>query len=210
MNRFRALIARLEGRRNEEEAMDWIIAGLGNPGPRYADTRHNVGKMIVERLAERHGIALNESRNDARFGKGRIGDARVLLATTLLYMNDSGRAIGPLARFFKVDPERVLVVYDEMDLPLGRIRIRERGGAGGHNGMRSMIQHLGGQDFPRLRAGIGRPPKDWVGADHVLSRFAEDQLEERDALIERAADALEDLLREGLVGAMNRHNRGED
>jgi PTH1 family peptidyl-tRNA hydrolase len=209
MSAFRALIARLERRSSEDEAMDWIIAGLGNPGPRYADTRHNIGKMIVERLAERHGIGLSESRNDARYGKGRVGDARVLLATPLLYMNDSGRAIGPLARFFKIPAENVLVVYDEMDLPLGRIRIREKGGAGGHNGMRSLIQHLGGEDFPRLRAGIGRPPKDWAGADYVLSSFTGEEAEERDELIERAADAIEEIIRESLISAMNRHNRGE-
>ena len=187
--------------------MDWLIVGLGNPGPRYADTRHNVGKRIVAGLAERAGIDLDQAKFDARFGSGRIAGQRVCLATTLKYMNESGRAIAPLASFYKVPAARVLAVYDEMDLPLGHLRLRAGGGAGGHNGVRSLIRQLGTEDFPRLRVGIGRPPPGWAGADFVLSRFESAEQAELEALLFSALAVLDDLLREGLEVAMNQHNR---
>jgi len=187
--------------------MDWLIAGLGNPGPRYTDTRHNVGKRVVERLAERSGIDLRNAKFDARFGSGRLEGQQVCLATTLKYMNESGRAIVPLARFYKLPPQRLLLVYDDLDLPLGHLRLRSEGGAGGHNGMRSTIRQLGSQDFPRLRIGIGRPPRGWQGADYVLSRFSADEQAEIAVTIEEAAEVLQHVLRDGLNEAMNRHNR---
>ena len=187
--------------------MDWLIVGLGNPGPRYADTRHNIGKHVVAQLAERSGIALDQAKFDARFGSGRIAGQRVCLATTLKYMNESGLAIAPLAGFYKVSPARVLAVYDEMDLPLGQLRLRAGGGAGGHNGVRSLIRQLGTEDFPRLRISVGRPPLGWAGADFVLSRFEAAEQAVVEALVVAALEVLQDLLREGLEPAMNQHNR---
>ncbi len=208
MSWLRRLLGR--GGRDEDEDMDWMIAGLGNPGPRYAETRHNLGKMALEHLAERAGIALDQAKFDARFGTGRWAGQRLCLATTLKYMNESGRALVPLASFYKLPPERLLVVYDDLDLPLGSLRLRTGGGSGGHKGMRSLAGQLGGEDFPRLRLGIGRPPPDWAGADYVLSRFDAEEQEVVQAVIEDAARVIEDVLREGLEAAMNRHNRRGD
>lgn len=186
--------------------MEWLIVGLGNPGERYAHTRHNIGRDAIEALAARHGIPLDTIRGPARVGTGTIGGARVGLVLPTTYMNDSGRAVGPVARFFQVPPGRVLVVYDELDLPLGRLRLRAEGGSGGHNGMRSVAAALGGQAFPRLRLGIGRPPEGWDTADYVLSRFTTREREDAEFLVERALIAIEDVVREGLDTAMNRHN----
>lgn len=186
--------------------MDWLIVGLGNPGPRYAHTRHNIGRDLVAEAARRWGIALDQTRHQSLWGTGRRGPAQVCLALPSTYMNRSGEAAGPLMRFYKLAPAQVLAVYDELDLPLGTLRLRAGGGAGGHNGMRSLIQHLGGQDFPRLRLGIGRPPGNWDPADFVLSRFAPAEQPDADLLIARGLDLLDDLLQEGLAGAMNRWN----
>jgi PTH1 family peptidyl-tRNA hydrolase len=190
--------------------MDWLIAGLGNPGPRYAETRHNAGKMALEKLAGRHGIRLDTAKFDARFGSGRIAGQRVCLASTLVYMNESGRAIVPLSRFYRIPPERILVVYDELDLPFGQLRLKIGGGAGGHNGIRSMLRLLGTEDFGRLRMGIGRPPAGWKGADYVLSRFESAEQDALDAFIDQAADSIEDVLARGLDLAMNDCNRRGD
>jgi len=186
--------------------MEWLIVGLGNPGERYARTRHNVGRDAVEALAARHGIAIDTVRGPARVGTGTIFGQRVGLVIPTTYMNDSGRGVSPVARFFQVPAERVLVVYDELDLPFGRLRLRAEGGAGGHKGMRSVAAALASQAFPRLRLGIGRPPPGWDAADYVLSRFAPGEREEAAFLIDRAVVALEDVLGDGLVTAMNRHN----
>jgi PTH1 family peptidyl-tRNA hydrolase len=190
--------------------MDWLILGLGNPGPRYAHTRHNIGRDLVEAAGARWGIALGTARFNARVGTGRVGDAQVCLGLPLTFMNLSGEAAGALARFYKLPPAQVLAVYDEMDLPLGAMRLRAGGSAGGHNGMKSLIQHLGSQDFPRLRLGIGRPPVGWDAADYVLSRLAASETEDQRILIERGVDLLEDLLRVGLTATMNRWNGPRD
>lgn len=187
--------------------MDWLIVGLGNPGARYEGTRHNVGREAVEALAKRRGAPLSRVQHQARSATASIGGARVVLAVPTTYMNHSGRAIGPLAQYYRVPPERVLVVYDEMDLPLGRLRLRSGGGAGGHNGMKSTISALGTQDFPRLRMGVGRPPAQWDAAAHVLARFSTEERAEADAMIDEAQAIIEDVLREGIEEAMNRHNR---
>lgn len=190
--------------------MDWLILGLGNPGPRYAHTRHNIGRDLVETAGARWGIALSGSRFNCRVGTGRVGDRQVCLALPMGYMNLSGEAAGPLARFYKLPPAQVLAVYDEMDLPLGSLRLRATGSAGGHNGMKSLIQHLGGQDFPRLRLGIGRPPAGWDPVDHVLARFAPAEATEVQILLERGIDLLEDLLRDGVTATMNAWNGPRD
>jgi PTH1 family peptidyl-tRNA hydrolase len=185
-----------------------LIVGLGNPGRRYAATRHNVGFRIVEALGARHRIAVNEDRFEGRFGAGRIRDLEVAILEPQTYMNDSGAAVAQaLAGLALADPARDLtVVYDDVDLPLGRLRIRASGGDGGHQGMRDILARLGRRDFSRLRFGIGRSERGEGTTGHVLERFAP---EEEALLAERiptAAAALEAILLEGVVAAMNRVN----
>jgi peptidyl-tRNA hydrolase, PTH1 family len=188
-----------------------LIAGLGNPGPKYRGTRHNVGFEVVERLAERAGLRTFETGPaDALIAKARPAAGEpVLLVKPLTFMNLSGQAVGELVRYFKIDVADVLVVLDEAQLPLGRLRIRARGSAGGHNGLKSVIEHLGA-DVPRLRLGIGRGEdirRDL--ADHVLARFDADETAEAARMIARAADAAETFITEGIAVVMNRFNGGD-
>lgn len=187
--------------------MDWLIAGLGNPGRRYAGTRHNVGRDAVEALAARHGIELGSLKHNSRYGTGRLGTSQVCLAIPTTYMNESGRAVAPLASFYRVPPERLILVYDEIDLPLGRLRVRVGGGTGGHKGVRSVRASIGDAGFVRVRMGVGRPPDGWDAADHVLARFSSDEEAVVAELRQRACTALEDILELGVELAMNRHNQ---
>lgn len=184
----------------------YLIVGLGNPGPQYARTRHNMGWMVVERLAEGSRLSFDRIQFKARVAAGTVGDRRVVLAKPLTYMNLSGEAVGPLLRFYKIPLEHLLIVYDEIDLPFNTLRLRSEGGAGGHRGMRSIIQTLGSQDFARLRVGVGRPPSGWEAADHVLAPWTKDEAALVPALVERAALAAETWLTEGILSAMNRFN----
>lgn len=186
--------------------MDWLIVGLGNPGGRYAGTRHNIGRDAVEALSQRSGVAIDQLKHQARFGVGRLDAARVCLVLPMTYMNLSGQAVAPIARFYQVPPERVLAVYDDIDLPLGRLRLRAEGGHGGHNGMRSLIELLGTDRFPRLRLGVGRPPAGWDTADHVLARFAPEEAPAAAALIDDAVATLRDVVGRGVLAAMNQAN----
>jgi PTH1 family peptidyl-tRNA hydrolase len=193
----------------EKEAVAFLIAGLGNPGRKYDGSRHNIGFMVVDRLADKYGITGSSVRNKAIVADGRIppGSAnRVVLAKPQTYMNSSGDAIGPLARFYQVPPENVLVIYDELDLPFGTLRMREKGGAGGHNGMKSIINHLG-QGFPRLRLGIGRPPGRMPPAAYVLQPFGKDELPLLDEILDAAVKAIETYMAEGVQLAMSQHNQ---
>jgi len=204
---MRSLIARLVPKRESPAAGDVaLVVGLGNPGREYAQTRHNVGFQIVTRLAETHGLNFSRMQNEALVATGRIGDARVVLAKPQTWMNESGKAIGPLARFYKVEPARLLVVYDDLDIPAGTLRLRSEGGSGGHKGMRSVIEQQGGQDFPRLRVGVGRPPGRMDAADYVLQPFTRDEEILMDGARDRAIAAIECFLAEGIVAAMNRFN----
>jgi PTH1 family peptidyl-tRNA hydrolase len=188
-----------------------LIVGLGNPGSEYAGHRHNVGFQVVDALAQAHGLAfVRRKAARARVAEGRIGDRPALLAKPRTFMNLSGRAVGRLSRAHEIPPERILVVYDDLDLPLGRLRLRPEGGSGGHMGMRSIIDALGSQAFPRLRVGIDRPPGGMDAAEYVLQPFVEeDQALVNDAL-ERAAAAIECWLVDGIVVAMDRFNRPPD
>jgi len=188
-----------------------LIVGLGNPGRRYRGTRHNVGWEVIARLADRAGIRVNEDEGFAEVGRGMIGDRRVLLARPFTYMNVSGEAVRDLRRRHRVRPEDILIIVDDIDLPLGRLRLRAAGSAGGHNGLKSVIEALGTTGFPRLRVGIGRPPLGTDPADFVLTRFTADEAPAVQVSIERAADAVELAVTEGLNAAMNRFNtRGID
>lgn len=184
----------------------YLIVGLGNPGQQYARTRHNMGWMVVERLADQHRLSFDRLQFKARVASGMARDRRVVLAKPLTYMNLSGEAVGPLVRFYKIPLERLLVVYDEIDIPFNTLRLRAEGGAGGHRGMRSIIQSLGSQDFARLRVGVGRPPDGREAADHVLAPWTKEEAAQAPALVERAALAVETWLTEGILSAMNRFN----
>lgn len=152
-----------------------LIAGLGNPGPRYARNRHNIGFQAVEAVAEAHNLAFSGNEHHSATAHGVIGGQRVILARPQTWMNESGKAVAPLARFYKASPDRLLVIYDDLDIPLGAIRFRQEGSSGGHRGVESIIQQLGTPAFSRLRLGIGRPPGQMDPAAYVLQNFSEDE-----------------------------------
>jgi PTH1 family peptidyl-tRNA hydrolase len=184
-----------------------LVVGLGNPGPQYANTRHNCGFMVVDRLAQRWGIPLVlEKRFQGSYGEGfALGGKRRLLKPET-YMNRSGQSVRAVLDWYKLDLASVLVVYDDMDLPLGRLRLRGSGSAGGHNGMKSIIQHLGSEGFPRLRLGVGKPKGSQDVVGHVLGGFAPAEQEVLERVLNTAVEAVECCLQEGLRTAMNRFN----
>lgn len=182
-----------------------LIVGLGNPGRQYAATRHNVGFMVLDELARRHRIPVAKRIGRSVTGQGQIGDEDVILVKPLTYMNLSGEAVSHLLRRMKIKPEDIIVVYDDVDLPLGKLRLRPKGSAGTHNGMKSIIGHVGSNAFPRLRVGIGSIRGEAV--DFVLSKFKRSEQPVMKAAIEDAASALEMVLTDGLEPAMNRFNQ---
>ncbi len=187
----------------------FVVAGLGNPEPRYARNRHNAGFMVIEELARRAGASLSGSRFDARAARARVGRMEALLLQPMTFMNRSGGPVGAATRFFKIDPTvELLVVHDELDLELGVIRIKKGGGTAGHNGLRSIAASIGTPDFLRLRFGIGRPETGISVTSHVLSDFSAEQERDLDDVIALAADAVETVLNEGPLAAMNEfHSR---
>jgi peptidyl-tRNA hydrolase, PTH1 family len=191
--------------RSSDSSLDLLVVGLGHPGREHANTRHNVGWMVVDELARRHGASFR-SKFSGQLAETRIDEARVALLKPETYMNVSGRSVQPAARFFKVDPEALLVVHDEGDFDLGRLQARLGGGLAGHNGLRSIAQQLGTQDFLRLRIGVGRPERGDPRplADYVLSDF--EPHDDSEAIVGRAADAVETIVREGLDEAQRRYH----
>jgi PTH1 family peptidyl-tRNA hydrolase len=185
-----------------------LVVGLGNPGVEYSAHRHNIGFRVVERLGDAHGLSFSRQKNaKARVARGQIGDRQVILAKPQTYMNMSGTAASRLRRAFEIEPELILVVYDDLDLPLGRLRLRPEGGSGGHKGMRSIIQSLGTQAFPRLRVGIGRPPGYLDPADYVLQAFTQDEECALEGVLEATSAAIECWITDGITVAMDRFNR---
>jgi PTH1 family peptidyl-tRNA hydrolase len=185
-----------------------LVVGLGNPGPRYRGTRHNIGFAVIDEVARRAGVAFESAPVEALIAKVRptaAGLDPVLLAKPLTFMNGSGEAIGGLVRYFKIDPADLLVVVDEVQLPLAKLRARPRGSAGGHNGLKSIVGRLG-QEFSRLRVGVGRGDDRRDLADHVLARFEASEAADVEAMTIRAADAIETFLKDGIEAVMNRFN----
>ena len=182
-----------------------VIAGLGNPGQEYSQTRHNVGFMLIDALAERLGITIWQEKFSAQVGEGRIGSEKVLLVKPLTYMNNSGEAIGPLLRWYKLESEDLIVAHDDMDIPAGTMRLRRKGGSGGHNGIKSILEQVD-EEFARVRIGIGRPEPGWTVVNHVLAIFPAEDREKIDAAIEELLPAVECIVTEGIDLAMNRFN----
>src|SRR5205814_6373928 len=201
----RGVYVRFLRRGEPASTLDLLVAGLGNPGREYERTRHNVGWLVADELARRHGGSFR-SKFSGRVAEVRLGDLRLALLKPETYMNESGRSVGAAARFYKVPPEQTLLVHDDVDLEEGRLQARLGGGLAGHNGLRSIAQHLGTNDFLRLRIGVGRPGRgdSRSVADYVLSPF--DPHVDVDELVARAADAVELLAAEGLPAAQQRFN----
>lgn len=182
----------------------WLVVGLGNPGPTYAGNRHNVGFMVLDVLASRSGARLKAHKGRADVAETRLAGERAVLARPRSYMNSSGGPVASVRSFYKIAVERIIVVHDELDLPFGVVRLKRGGGAGGHNGLRSLTPALGSPEFTRVRFGIGRPPGRMDPADFVLRDFSSAERKELPVALELAADAVEALLTDGLEPAQNR------
>ena len=185
-----------------------LIVGLGNPGAQYKGTRHNIGFAVIDEIARRASVGFESAPAEAVIAKWRRPDGVALMAKPLTFMNLSGQAVGEIVRYFKIDAADLLIVVDEVQLPLGRLRARARGSAGGHNGLKSVIAHLG-DEFPRLRIGVGRGEQQRDLADHVLSRFEKDEAAEVERMTARAADAAEMFITSGIEAVMNAYNGGD-
>ena len=184
-----------------------LLVGLGNPGPKYQRTRHNIGFRVAEDAARKLGVALETTRWNAVLGSGRKGGEQFSVLLPQTYMNLSGESAGHAARFWKVEPGGMVVVHDDMDLEFGRVQVKVGGGDGGHNGLKSLRQHLGSGDYARVRFGVGRPPEEWDGADWVLARFSSAEEEQLEGIIPQAAEAAVAALLEGPLLAANKFNR---
>ncbi|MYL35951.1 aminoacyl-tRNA hydrolase [Pontibacillus yanchengensis] len=183
------------------------IIGLGNPGPKYENTRHNVGFMVIDELVRRHNWKLDKEKYKAQYTVEHVGSEKVLLIKPLTYMNLSGEAIRPLMDYYNLSIDDIVIIYDDLDLPPGKIRLRKKGGHGGHNGIRSTIDHLGTKEFPRLRFGIGRPNGPMPVPDYVLGTFQKENIPTIKESIERAADACDSWMENSFAEVMNEFNQ---
>lgn len=183
-----------------------LIVGLGNPGKKYARTRHNVGTDAIELLAQRLSVSLKVGRDRAQVAETRIGDHAVVLVVPTTWMNESGEAVGPIARRYKIPASNIIVIHDELDLEPGAVKLKMGGGLAGHNGLKSVSQHMGTNDYMRVRIGIGKPSTKEQGADHVLSSIPPAERKILDVAVEIACDAVERIMKEGLDAAMREYN----
>lgn len=183
----------------------YVICGLGNPGKKYANTRHNMGFITIDQLAEKHDIKVDKVKFKALVGEGRIAGQKVLLVKPQTYMNLSGESVQEVMHFYKLDPEELIVIYDDLDLEVGALRLRKFGSAGTHNGMRSVVQHLNSDRFPRIRLGIGANGKRDI-IDHVIGGFSKDEVPVLEEAVTKAVSAIECMLGEGIDRAMSQYN----
>ena len=184
----------------------YIIAGLGNPGPKYEGTRHNVGFHVIDILADCLGTTVEEKKFKGLYGKGVIGGQKVLLLKPQTFMNLSGESLRAASDFYKVDPDHMIIIYDDISLDPGQLRIRLKGSAGGHNGIKNIIAHLGTQEFPRIKVGVGSKPPKMDLADYVLSRFSKEDQAVMEEACKEAAKAVQTMISQGAETAMNRFN----
>jgi len=191
---------------NLEEKNMYVIAGLGNPEKKYEMTRHNMGFRIIDALAGRFNISMTEQKHKGLIGKGIIGGNKVILVKPLTYMNLSGETLIDIYKYYKVDLDNIIVIYDDIDLDVGKLRIRKKGSAGTHNGMRSIVKCLGSGDFPRVRVGVSKPMKGQDLADFVLSRFRKEEQADLEIGLEKAYKAVEAMIKENVDIAMNKYN----
>lgn len=191
-----------------DSAYDMLIVGLGNPESKYDGTRHNIGFAALDSLCEKHGIALNKTKYNAQIGEATLCGKRVLLIKPLTYMNNSGEAVGKIASFYKIEPENVLIIFDDITLDVGKIRLRRKGSAGGHNGIKSIIAHLSSENFPRIKIGVGnKPHPDYDLVDWVLGKFPKsDEANLKEALA-ASTNAIEEILARGIESAMNKYSK---
>ena len=196
-------------RRSEDRGSDrWVVAGLGNPGDRYAGTRHNAGVLVVEELLGRTSSSFKRHKSGCLIAEAKLEGEPVVLARTTSYMNESGRPLRELMRWYKAPPERLIVVHDELDIPFGEVRIKVSGGTAGHNGLRSLVSHLG-KDFVKVRIGIGRPRGNTRAEAYVLEEFSGAERKQLSDILETAADAVESIVAHGVERAMNEVNTRE-
>lgn len=184
----------------------YLIAGLGNPGGQYEKTRHNIGFRVVEALAADNGIKIDTGKHKGLVGNGMIGGEKAILVKPMTFMNLSGECIRAVADFYKIPPENIIIIFDDISLDVGKLRIRKKGSAGGHNGIKSIISHLGSENFPRLKFGVGDKPAGMDLADHVLGKFSASDDKAADDAIGRACKAVECMVTEGCDSAMNKYN----
>lgn len=193
--------------KNRASGVEWLVVGLGNPGDKYENTRHNVGFLAIDHIAEEQRVPVQKLKYRALTNTVELGGAKVLLMKPVTYMNLSGEAVRPAADFYKIPPEHIIVISDDTALDVGKLRIRKSGSAGGHNGLKSIIQHLGTDQFPRIRVGVGKKPHpDYDLADWVLGKFQGEDRKAIAAAVERCADAVECYIKEGPDRAMNKFN----
>ena len=192
--------------KKEDDRVMYIIAGLGNPTREYEKTRHNVGFEVIDVLADMLGTTVEEKKFKGCYGRGIIGGEKVLLLKPQTFMNLSGESIRAASDFYKVDPEHIIIIYDDISLDVGQLRIRKKGSAGGHNGIKNIIAHLGTQEFPRIKVGVGDKPKKMDLADYVLSRFSKEDRAAMEDAFKEAAKAVEVMITEGMDIAMNQFN----
>lgn len=190
----------------ETQSFPYLVTGLGNPGREYRETRHNIGFMVIDQLCKSFGVSLSRVQSKALVAVAMLDGRKVILAKPQTFMNLSGQSVGGLMRFYKVPPEQLIVAHDDIDLPLGTLRIRPGGGSAGQRGVQSTIQQLGTQNFPRLRLGIDRPPGQMNPAAYVLRRFSNAEMEVIDLMLDRAAAAVRTFICQGLDAAMNQYN----
>ena len=184
----------------------YVVVGLGNPGKQYDKTRHNVGFDVIDILAEEYGISVSKIKHKALIGEGRVGSEKVLLVKPQTYMNLSGETLIDIYNYYKIDMENIIVIYDDIDLDVGKIRIRKKGSGGTHNGMRSITKCLGSTDFPRVRVGVSKPRPGQDLADFVLSRFRKEEADDLQVGLEKAAKSVDCMIRENIDKAMNQYN----
>jgi PTH1 family peptidyl-tRNA hydrolase len=184
-----------------------VIVGLGNPGKKYENTRHNIGFAALDYIAEKEGIDINTGKHKALVGTGYMGGEKVLLVKPQTFMNLSGESLRPIMDFYKLEPEDFLVIFDDIDLDVGRLRIRKKGSAGGHNGIKSIISHLGSMEFPRIKIGVGAKPKGYDLADYVLGHFTGADREILAEEFDSVYDAAKLIVGDDITEAMNRHNK---
>lgn len=201
------LFKQIEGDKHRMGKPEWLVVGLGNPGLEYAETRHNAGFLAISELAKQQNIAMTMMKFRSDCGDGMLGETRCFFMKPATYMNNSGEAVAAATDFYKIPPERVLVLYDDISLPPGKIRIRRKGSAGGHNGMKSIIALLGSETFPRIKIGVGeKPHKDYNLADWVLGKFPETEMEQMQQAFEQAAEAAKLIVAGKIEEAMSKYS----